>query len=255
MPKKLWINYTTFARDIQWMDFTLRSVRKYGRDIAGITVVVPTVDHDKFIGLEKKYSVEGSPLLIKTFLEYPEKGFVHHLAMKCYADAFNTDATHILHMDPDCMFHAPFSTDDYIIDNKPVLLIEPYDVLRAKHTGRYHWKSVTEAALQFDCPYETMCRHPAVHPAWLYQKMRTYIEHRHQTPFIDFVIKQKNSYPMGFGEFNTLGAFAYKFFNSDYHWIDRGDRGEAYDPEPKLTQFWSYHGPGPSLEKINKILS
>lgn len=252
--RQCWINYVTFARDLDWLRFSLRSVRKYASGFSGITIVVPTWDLDKFLPFEKEFSTSDCPVFVKSFQEYPGKGFVHHLAMACYADVSNPSATHILHMDPDCLFTAPVTPDDYFVDGKPVLLIEPYEAFRTKHTGRYHWKSVTEMALKFDCPYETMCRHPAVHDRTIYERLRTHMERVHQTPFLDFVLKQKNTFPMGFGEYNTLGAFVLQDCPNLYHFIDRGNTEEKNDPPSKLWQGWSYEGVQANAAKINQIL-
>lgn len=249
------ILYVTFARDIVWLDYSLQSIRKFGSGFSEICIVVPTNDVDRFIKFEKSFGTAECPVRVKTFLEYPQKGFVHHLAMKCYADAFIPDADLILHMDPDCMFHAPFSPSSYIVNGRPELVIEPYEAIRQSHPPRYNWKSVTEDALRFPCNYETMCRHPAIHHSWLYPKVRKHIEMVHGTPFIDFVLKQKNSFPQGFGEFNTLGSYAIDRHPESYHLIDRGNSGESADPKPLLTQMWSYTGVRQNMAKIREILN
>jgi hypothetical protein len=249
------INYTTFRRDLQWLDFSLQSVRKYTKGFAGITIVVPDRDVHLFLPLEKKFSTPDCQVLIKNFLEFPEKGFVHHLGMKCYADVFQPAATHILHMDPDCMFINHASPGDYFVDGKPVLLIEPYEAIKTQgHVGRYGWKKVTEEALKFECSHETMCRHPAVHKIETYRRLRDYMESVHPTPFIDFVLKQKNSFPQGFGEFNTLGSYVLEKTPDEYHFINRGYDAEAADPARKVEQMWSYQGVEKNMARINEIL-
>lgn len=257
MTKNVVLTYVTFARDHDWLIKSLDSFRKYAKGFAGVTIVVPTWDVDQFLHFEKEYSTPACPVWIKNFLEYPSKGFVHHLAMKCYADVFSPAADFILYMDPDCLFSAPVTPDDYFVDGKPVLVIEPYEAIKEIHPGRYHWKSVTEMALKFDCPYEMMCRHPAVHSRKVLRGLRDYMESQHQTPFLDFVLKQKNPFPSDFGEFNTLGAFAYKFHQDEYFFIDRGTKGGSADPISKVTQLWSYTGVWTSKnqETIQKILA
>lgn len=254
MPKTE-ILYVTFARDLDWTRFSLESIRKYGSGFSGIKIVVPTWDVNKFLQFER-YSTPECPVLIKNFMEYPSKGFVHHLAMKCYGDVFCPSADFVLHMDPDCLFTSPFTPSDYLFSNHPVLVIEPYEVLKTVHPARYNWKQVTEAAVKFDVSHETMCRHPAVHHKETYKITRDRIEEVHGTPFTDFVIKQKNSYPQGFGEFNTLGAIARKYFIDDYHFIDRGDKGPSADPPSKVWQGWSYTGvhSKENAAKIKEIL-
>lgn len=250
------LNYVTFARDLDWMRYSLESFKKYCTGFSGVTIVVPYWDVDKFLKYES-FSTPECPVLIKNFLEYPSKGFVHHLAMKCYADVFSQSADLIMHMDPDCLFSAPQTPDDYLVDGNPVLLVEPYEVLKTVHPARFHWKGVTEMALGFDVSHETMCRHPAVHHRATYRGVRDFIEARHQTPFYDFVIKQKNQYPQGFGEFNTLGAYAMNFLSNRYHIIDRKDQGIRNDPIPLVKQLWSYTGAAhkDNMAEIKKILS
>lgn len=251
---KVWVNYTTFARDLEWQRYSLESFRKYAKGFSGVTIVVPTWDVDKFLQFER-YSTPECPVLIKNFLEYPGKGFVHHLAMKCYADVFSPEADFILHMDPDCLFSAPLTPESYFENGKPVLVIEPYEHLKTAHPPRYGWKKVTEEALKFEVSHETMCRHPAVHYSWLYEKTRKHVESVHLTPFYDYVLKQKNSYPQTFAEFPTMGAIAVKFFPEKYHLIDRGVSGDINDPEPKVVQMWSYEGVPKNMNQIKKILS
>jgi hypothetical protein len=249
------ILYVTFSRDIEWLRYSLESIGKYCTGFAGVTIVVPTWDFDKFLQFER-YSTSSCPVKIKQFLEYPGRGFVHHLAMKTYADVFMPDMDVIIHMDPDCLFCKPTTPQHYTVGDKhiPVLVIEPYAELKEKHPARYNWKSVTEAALKFECTHETMCRHPAAHIPSTYWGLRNYMEGVHQQPFLDFVIRQKNSYPQGYGEFNTLGAYAMKFLQDKYYFIDREDKGIDADPEPHVTQMWSYTGVHKNMDQIKKIL-
>lgn len=250
---KVGILYVTFGRDLAWTRFSLESIGKYCTGFSGVTIVVPTWDFNDFLQFER-HSTPSCPVKIKQFLEYPGRGFVHHLAMKCYADVFMPEMDVVVHMDPDCLFCKPATPGDYVSETKPVLVVEPYEELKTKHPARFNWKGVTEHALKFDCTHETMCRHPAAHIKQTYKGLRAYIEEIHQQPFLDFVIRQKNSYPQGFGEFNTLGAYAMKFLPYEYVFIDRKDKGEAADPEPKVWQGWSYTGVSKNMETIKKIL-
>jgi len=252
---KVFINYTTFRRDLKWLDYSLRSIKKYASGFAGVTIVVPDREVPMFLPFEKKFSTPNFPVLIKNFLEFPEKGFVHHLGMKCYADVFQPDATHILHMDPDCLFSSPVTPGDYFVEGKPVLLCEPYAAIKEfGHMGRFGWKEVTENTLKFPVENEFMCRHPAVHKKETYRALRDYMESVHPTPFIDFVLKQRNQFPQTFGEFNTLGAFVWEKDRDGYHFINRGFDGEKADPPSKLWQGWSYTGVERNLGKIKEIL-
>lgn len=252
---KVWVLYVTFARDREWMEYSLKSFKKYCKGFAGVTIVVPEWDVQSFLPLEA-YGTPECPVWIKNFAEYPGRGFVHHLAMKCCADIFCPEADMVLHMDPDCLFSAPTDPQDYLVDGKPVLVIEPFEVLKMVHPARYNWKAGVEQALKFEVSHETMCRHPAIHHTILYKKMREHMESVHLTPFIDYVIKQKNSYPQGFSEYPTLGACAMQFYSKYYHFIDRKDQGDKADPVSHVWQGWSYEGVNAdhNKKKIRELL-
>lgn len=249
------IIYVTFARDFEFIRYSLQSFKKFCKGFHSVVIVVPTHDLDLFLPLEKEFSTEECKVWIKNFLEFPNKGFVHHLAMECYADVFCADSDLIWHVDPDCLWIKPTTPQDYIVDKKPVLLIESFDALRERgHDGRYGWKKVVEDAVKFPVEYETMCRHPAVHYRRLYKMLRERIESVHQVPFIDYVLKCKNSFPQGFAEYPTMGAIALHFMKDKYHFIDRGYDRELNDPEPHLEQMWSYRL-NDYRKRINEILN
>jgi hypothetical protein len=263
---KVGIIYVTFARDIEWLRYSLESIGKYCSGFSGVTVVVPTWDFDKFTQFER-YSTPSCPVRIKQFLEYPGRGFVHHLAMKCYADVFMPDMDVILHMDPDCLFCKPCTPDDYLEGGKPVLVVESFELLNKYFKERAFWKIGVDEALGIDAKFETMCRHPAAHVNDLYGKVRARVESVHGIPFMDYYLKGKNSFPQTRSEFPVLGAFAVEFMKDRYcFWDCSPERQKRLDevignrelkighPESKLAQFWSYSGTLKNLQEIKKIL-
>lgn len=262
------INYVTFARDFKWLEYSLKSFRKYCTGFSEVVIVVPTHDLDLFLPLEKRFSTPECPVWIKTFLEYPGKGFVHHLAMKCYADVFSPTADMILHMDPDCLWSEQATPNDYIIDGKPVLVIESYELLNRYFKERAYWKIGVDETLRVDAKFETMCRHPSIHLAETYKGVRDRVEKYHQTPFIDYYVKGKNSFPQNRSEFPVLGAFAVEFLSEKYClWDCSTERDKRMDevvknrelkighPPNKIVQFWSYNGTEKSERDISKILA
>lgn len=206
-----------------------------------------------FDGLAAKYRSDTLVIRAVDYLVYPNKGFNHHQAMKCYAEVFCPSADFILHTDSDCMFTAPVTPDDYFVNGKPALIKHSYENLRLLQDGAAHWQIPTERALGLKVTYEVMRRHPAVHPAFIYPELRKHIEGIHHTPFTDYVLKQQNTYPQGFSEFNALGAYALANYSEEYHWIDSEFEEQ---PTPKLHQFWSWHPKGISadVEKMEAIL-
>lgn len=266
--RSVWQTYVTFERDLQWLEFSLMSFKKYCKGFDGVVIIVPLGQTSKFMHLEQKYGTRDCPVWIRGFQECPGKGFVHHLAMKMYADVVMPEATHILHLDPDCLWTLPTTPDTYFVDGKPVLVIEPYEIVKQYHPGRYNWKTTTEANLGFKCEYETMCRHPAVHVKQLYPTVRAHIEKVHRTPFIDYYLRHENRFPYGIGEFNEMGSYAVEMIPDWYCFVDCGPERLKHlselkknaelpfgHPPPHLKQYWSYSGWQKDFDEIKRIIT
>ncbi len=221
----------SYWKDAEWLGWCLRSIKKFASGFSGVTVVAPTEKSDVIRG-----HCDALGAKFKSFEEKEGKGFLHHLALICSADQF-TDSDLVLHMDSDTIFVEPVTPEDYLVDGKPVLLIEEYERFRTKHKEVFYWKEGTELALGRECKYESMRRHPAVHYRWLYPIVRQRVEEAQKRPFLEFMLAGQNAWPQNRGDFNLLGAVAHAEFHLQYHWVDL-----ATEPRPKdkLCQFWSH---------------
>lgn len=208
----------TYAKDADWLGYCLKAIRKHCRGFGSVVVV-----HEQ----------RGA-----------KHGYLRQQIYKCFADVYCQDAAYVMHVDSDCIFTAAARPDDYFIDKKPVLLREKYDRLRVP------WRLPTEKALGVSCEYETMRRHPAVHPVSLYERLRAHVERVHGKQFADYVLRQAPP-SVGFSEFNCLGAFALHYHAPDYHWIDVG--ADARPPD-RLRQFWSYDGTAKHREWLDRAV-
>lgn len=208
----------SFAKDAEWLLYCLRSIKKFCTGFNSVVIATPGQDTAAF---------ELHRALFPDFIyyEYDEPPFplgnLDHMVKKCTADEY-CGADLIAHVDADCLFIRPTTPSDYLVNGKPVLLIEPFEVLKELHPGRYRWKFAVDAALGGDAQFETMCRHPAVHWRNLYPIVRNHVSHMHGVDFEKYVLDCKPDYPQGFAEFPTLGAYALnsETFMSLYHFID-----------------------------------
>jgi len=212
---KVTIFLISFGRDLPWAERCLRSIKKFASGFHAVSVLVPTRDEAAFFAVCEK---NGATLF--TFDEAKDKGFNHHQALICCGDLYAQGADFVLHVDSDCAFLEPVTPEDYFVDGKPVLVIASYERLRQLQSPSAQWQYHTERALGFHCPYETMCRHPAVHPVETYPALRECMEANHKIPFLTYVLNQKNSFPQGFSDFNAVGAFAWEKKRDLYHWVD-----------------------------------
>lgn len=225
----------SYAKDAEWLWYCLASIEKFASGFLEVVVAIPMGDElahkphwERFKGI-KWHGYEEAPAPL---------GMLDHMVRKCSADTF-CKGDLIAHVDADCVFIKPVTPADYMHDGKPVLLMEPFSLLRVAHAGRYGWKKVVDAAIGGQVRFETMCRHPAVHWRKTYEATRHVIEGYTSKEFRDYVLSCKPDYPQGFAEFPTLGAIALRHFRSKYHFIDVSRHPR---PENFLLQAHSHSG-------------
>lgn len=232
----------SYRRDFPWLAYALRSIRKFATGFSGVTVLVPDSDTVELVELALKLWAPPVPfhLVVKGFSETPGKGFLDHMAQLLCADIYSSEPDFFLHFDSDQIFREPVTPQDYFMDGKPRILKEPYERLETVHPGRFYWKGVTERTLGFETPFETMCCPCQIYPRSIYRYVREHIEKLHAMPFRDYVLSQRNEFPQTFGEHNSIGAYALKFYPDVFHWIEvpRETR-----PRDKAVQFWSHRSP------------
>lgn len=222
----------TFKRDIEFTIYCLQSIQKFVTGFRKVIIAVPVQDVPLFNGIAGGYPF----VVVRGFEEVAGKGMMHHEVLVCSADEW-CDAEFILHIDSDCIFKEPVNLqNEYLRDGKPVMLKEKFE-----HVGEVvgPWRDAVTKALGFVPEYETMRRHPAVHPRWLYPKVREAVAAHTGKPFMEYVLSCRNEFPQGFAEFPVLGAWALKYAPEAHHWID-----VTTEPRPtdKLYQFWSHGG-------------
>jgi hypothetical protein len=221
----------SYLGDKPWLDYCLRSIRKFCTGFDGTTIVVASDEMGDFEQLSEEY---GAELHGYERDANSAKWHLHAQAQKCLADLYCPETDYILHTDSDCVFTEPVTPADYFgPDGLPVMLYEAYARLQG-----CPWQPVVEAVLKHPVFFEFMRRHPQVNPRGLYADFRRAIELTHHVPFVDYVLSRKPDFPWGWTEHNLLGAFAYYSpkWHGQYHWIDLA---KSPNPHEKLSQFWS----------------
>lgn len=240
----------TYAKDYEFTSYTLRSIDKFGQGFAGLTMVVPTKDEERFKPLAKKHGVE-----LRSYFESESKGFLHHQVCKCEADLWcPRDTDFIFHIDADCVFKEPFSPQDFLgPKGKPVLVRERFDDFE-HYKARNSWRHCAEYALGVPVEWETMVRHPGVFWKSMYREMRDRIEERHHYPFTQYVLLQRNEFPQSFAEFPTLGGFALNWWSHMYEVATQVKTpSEAWRGHPLITPV-ARDDRGYPVEEIDIIL-
>ncbi len=232
----------SYRKDHDFAVYAMKSAKKFATGFSQMLCVVPNPDVELF-------RETAGPLGwdVIGFDETPSKGMLHHMGIICEADQWLPKADAILFMDSDCMFTAPVSPKDYIKDGKFVLYREKFENFKAYST-RYGWKACVKNAIGIDPEWETMIRHPMVHPPCVLQKTRELISVHTGLPFLQYILSGPNTFPQKFAEFPTIGAVAIAYFPELYHFVEwnNGLSDHVYENE-KIRQFWSHGG----LDMIN----
>lgn len=234
----------TFRRDLEFAEYSFRSVDKFCSGFGERIVAVPFQDEEMFRQISEPYG-----FIVKAFDEWPGKGFVHHEALICEADQWCQNSDSILHLDADCLFTGPVTPEDYMIDGKLVLYRERYESFK-QHPNRYGWKECVRLATGITPEWETMCRHPSVYWRSNYKATRDRITLHTGTPCNDYIRSCRNTYPQGFAEFPTLGAVAIEANPAGYYFIEHAHDSPDMRRDKslnKLKAFWSVGG----VEMIN----
>lgn len=247
MSQKVEIFIVTFQRDFNYLQYCLRSIAKFATGFSGVTILVPTEQHEacsKLVNFEPQLPF---PKRVVSGVEWPKLGFLWHMAQVMRAEEWCPEADFIVHIDPDCIFTAPVTPDDYIRDGKPILRFEYFSSICKRHPVIGCWQECTQRCLPFLVTAETMRCHPAVHHRRTYPESRTQIEKKTGLPSDDYIKSQRLEFPQGFCEFVTLGNVAMHCFPNDYVFVEQ--TGDKLDPPNKLRQFWS-HRP---LDEVQRI--
>jgi hypothetical protein len=237
----------TFKRDMDFLRYCLKSIRHFGSGFSGVTVLAPS--HEK--GL---YDWVKRDAVVKYFEEPPGQGMMSAQIQKLRADEWCPHADVIVTMDADCMFFRHTTPAAFVKDWRCLMVREAYTDIG--NPNRHTWKHVTEKALGWQPEYDTMVRHPQVHPRQVYELTRAAVEVHTDKKFNEYVLGCKNDFPQGFCEWVTVGAVAHRYLPECYNMVDydhtedvkltgqaKGSFQYAYKrTTDHVVEFWSHSG-------------
>lgn len=254
----------SYAPDAGWAEYCLRSIQKFAREFSSVTVLVPQPHRVVFDKMCQQYGA-----ILRSYEVMKDREFLHHEVCKLEADLWCPQGTELVfHIDSDCIFTEPVTPETYFYDGRPTLMRERYSDLEKTQPDHYFWKHGVEAALRFQTDWQTMRRHPGIFFTKHYKALREHVEAGYGMPFAQYVLLQKSTFPWGFTEFPTMGAYAIEKFPDAYSmmtvveggkrvlWTDRaGVETEKVPPAP-LKQFWSRQtgGVDKSRDDLERLL-
>lgn len=221
----------TCRKDFEWLQWCLRSIRRYGRGFKELVIVCDESGRSDLSFV----NTEGAKV---QFCRDHHNGYIHQQMVKLAADT-KCASENILFVDSDCVFFAPFCPEDFMRNGKPILLKTRYGALGDGDV----WKGITESYLGGTVEWEYMRRMPMMLSSITLRKLRS--AYPRLLDQLDELSDRR------FSEFNALGAFADRDHPEIYTIIDT----ETEIPPRVAEQFWSWGGIHPdTLQKIKAML-
>lgn len=219
----------TYLNDLEWLKHCLKSVAKYA---SGFEIVIVADENCKNV-LDGWNLTKEKVVYVRPSYE----GYLFQQEVKLRAFEY-VSTEYVMFIDSDCIFTDFVTPDFYMRNGKPRMLMTPYvDIPEV-----LFWKEITDKAIQYDVEYEFMRCQPLVY----HTSTLVNLWNNHSSHFLPLLRTAQNRQ---FSEFNLLGAYAFKYENEKYSFINTRDE-IPYNP---MIQFWSYSGlTKKDLQEINK---
>lgn len=223
--KKIDIFIRTYHKDLEWLQYCLRSIQKFVTGYNQIIICIP--EDDAHLITEWNLTKEK----IVQWIPATKNGYIDQQISKLHAFTMS-DADYILYVDSDVIFHSPTDLSEYFVWGKPYLMKTRYELVG----DAICWKAETEKILGVEVNYEYMRRIPLLYKRSTLENLDKHVD-------VMTLAKLER-----LSEFNLIGAFIANYESDQYYMIDT-----EKDEFPKLAarQFWSWGGI--TEEIINEI--
>lgn len=213
----------TYDRDLEYLKYNLRSIKKFCKGYHENIVVID--DHENDCKKTQEYLKSiGQKYYINREAKKIQKGYIRQQYIKLFSEQYvSSDTDYICHVDSDNIFIAEHNPSVYFKNDLPILGITKWADM-----PQTFFKSCTDKTLCFQSHHNFMRRMPLVYHQHLFKKFRDYIEKHHKN-IIDYLNSLET-----FSEYNAFGAFAYRFQNAQYYWIDTVEQKDLWFKELKL---------------------
>lgn len=234
----------SYPKDYPWLEYALRSIRKFVTGYRQIILVIPTRT-----GINPDLLNDAD---IDVWLR-PEMdpGYLWQQACKLMAPGFS-DASLWLYHDSDCIYTKPFHPQDMLTaDGRIRLLKTPYAVIERDYQKQgkfFPWRGPTQTVLNRPVEFEYMRRFPFLIPTNVIRGFRHHIRSLHGMYPEEYIMGQKS-----FSEFNALLAYADFEHRNSFEFQNTEELKEL--PPTVIRQFWSHAGIEAHRAEIEGILA
>lgn len=219
----------SYRADRFWLEYCLRSVKKFCKGFSEVVVCLPIGDEPHF----DQYNFRGAR---QVWVQDPDcHGYLSQQAAKIEADS-HCASDFILYLDSDCFVTSEMRPEMFMENEKPIQLLRHWGAL---DDNSKQWNGITESIIGFSPVFEHMPCHPMVFDRRTLELLRQVIENTHKKPLREFIKTIKEN---RMSEFNALGAVAHRFQPFLYSWRIADPANDRY---PRIiTQRWSYQEGG-----------
>jgi hypothetical protein len=247
----------TYNKDLPWLYYCLRSIRRHCTGFQGVTVAHPNHEASLFAPLVPKFDVR-----LHGYDEVEGKGMLQHMVKLASPDQFLPAATkYVLTCDADCIFRMPTTPEHYFANDKPYYIFRSWASLTTEHpyspgskivSDCHQWKGPTDRQVGFDTTIFGMCMNTVVFPMDFFPRYRAHVSAVHHRPFDEFMLDGQNTFPQSNMDFTAMGAYAHRFMHDRWHWYDV--EKPPY-PVDRKKAYHSHSGLGPAIrEEIEGFL-
>lgn len=239
----------TYHKDLEWLEYCLRSIAKYATGYRDIIICIPKSQAH----LLNRFGLTREKVV--TCREY-KADYIGQQLTKLRAFEY-TDAEAILYTDSDCVFSGPFDVCEMLHNGSPIVYKTEY----SKVGDAICWKEPTEKYLGYPVEYEYMRRQPLLFYTDTIKKVHNLIAQREN----EILLRGT------FSEFNLLGAYAEKNESDRYHFVNtdtviHNQEGKTVSDKLamadqtgikklNLLQFWSWGGLTDEIKaELNELL-
>jgi len=229
MTPSISIFIRTYRGDREWLNFCLRSLKKYATGFHEVVVVIPKGDEPHF----DLFDFHGAKVV--WYDDLPIDGYNAQQECKVHADQM-CEGQLICFIDSDCFITAPLTPGMFCNERgKPIQLLRHW----AEVGDAKCWLPITAAALGETPIFEHMACQGSIYDRTTFSVLRTHMEATHKMTIREYISRVKGR---EFSEFNLLGAFALRYLPHFYDWRIADPSTDGYPRT--IRQQWSWQPGG-----------
>ena len=226
------IFYKSYAKDFEWLYYSLKSIKKYLTGYNKIIIVIPEKDKELL-----NYELVNELNCEVHFVNEYGDGYIYQQFIKMTAHKY-CNSKFILYSDSDLIFNTNIDLHNFITNEKPEILYTDY----SKVGDAICWKEVTEKFIGRELDYEFMRRLPLIY------HRSTIVEINKNYDIEDTIM---NKFSDRFSEFNSIGAWVF-YNDSDKYKLTNTDNWSYVQPMGK--QYWSHGGLTEEIKKEIELI-